>query len=285
MGHGLADSLLADGYAVTVWNRTPEKAGPLIAAGARPAPTVAEAARGCEATVVCLTNCAAVETVVMTEETGAALRGRLLVDLTGMREEDAGRLADWAAARGVSFLKGVILAYPDGVRARACPILYGGAKSVFDAARPVLQAMGGMAMHIGEGPADGLRMGIAYLSFLYPVLAAFLHGAALCHRWSMPVETYVRSLVLPVMQGPVLRGMVERVADASLTRRYDQDLQATLDIWNAALARIVDRLEADGSDHGLLPAVKSLLDHTAASGFGQQDFAAMFETLIADRKP
>ena len=33
MGSALARTLLQNGYAVTVWNRTAEKAGPLVSAG------------------------------------------------------------------------------------------------------------------------------------------------------------------------------------------------------------------------------------------------------------
>ena len=43
MGIALADASLARGQALTVWNRTPEKADDLVARGALRAPTVAEA--------------------------------------------------------------------------------------------------------------------------------------------------------------------------------------------------------------------------------------------------
>ena len=46
MGAPMAHRLQGAGYAVRVWNRTPEKLGRLIAAGARPAESPAEAAAG-----------------------------------------------------------------------------------------------------------------------------------------------------------------------------------------------------------------------------------------------
>ena len=54
MGSALAESLLAKGFAVTVWNRTQAKAEPFEAAGAHRAPSVAEAARRTDVLVVCL---------------------------------------------------------------------------------------------------------------------------------------------------------------------------------------------------------------------------------------
>ncbi len=48
MGTRMAQRLVAETYDVTVWNRTPSRAEPLAAAGARVATTPAEAARAGE---------------------------------------------------------------------------------------------------------------------------------------------------------------------------------------------------------------------------------------------
>src|SRR4051794_33464658 len=49
MGSGMATRLLATGHTVAVYNRTPDKAGPLVQAGARLAATPREACDGAEA--------------------------------------------------------------------------------------------------------------------------------------------------------------------------------------------------------------------------------------------
>ena len=46
MGHGMAANLLQAGHDVTVYNRSPGKAGDLVARGAREASSVAEACGG-----------------------------------------------------------------------------------------------------------------------------------------------------------------------------------------------------------------------------------------------
>ena len=71
---------------------------------------------------------------------------------------------------------------------------------------------------------------------------------------------------------------------ATLARRYDEDVQATLNIWSEGLARLIHNVGSDRLDPGLLPAMMTLLDRAAAQGFGEQDLAAVFEVLIgADR--
>jgi 3-hydroxyisobutyrate dehydrogenase-like beta-hydroxyacid dehydrogenase len=56
MGRGMASNLLEAGYELTVWNRTAEKADPLLEQGARRAESPSEAAEGAEAVLYCLVD-------------------------------------------------------------------------------------------------------------------------------------------------------------------------------------------------------------------------------------
>ena len=51
MGAGMAGSLLRAGHSLCVWNRSPDKARPLLEAGATRAATPREAARGVKAAI------------------------------------------------------------------------------------------------------------------------------------------------------------------------------------------------------------------------------------------
>src|SRR5262245_17311009 len=56
MGSAIAGRVLAAGYELTVWNRTPEKAAELGRDGAQVASSVAEACAGAEAVMTMLAN-------------------------------------------------------------------------------------------------------------------------------------------------------------------------------------------------------------------------------------
>ena len=64
MGGAMAANLLKAGHEVTVWNRSPAAAQPLVALGAKVAKSPAEAARG-EAVLSMLANDAAVRAVIL----------------------------------------------------------------------------------------------------------------------------------------------------------------------------------------------------------------------------
>jgi 3-hydroxyisobutyrate dehydrogenase-like beta-hydroxyacid dehydrogenase len=64
MGAPMARRLLSAGHDITVWNRTPAKAEPLVADGAQQGSTPGEAGRGVEAAVSMLADPEALEVVL-----------------------------------------------------------------------------------------------------------------------------------------------------------------------------------------------------------------------------
>ena len=280
MGSALADSLIAKGFPVTVWNRTRAKAAPFEEAGTTVAPSVAEAARETDVLVVSLFDHSATRDAVMTEEVAMALQGKTLVQLSSAETAELDELVRWTEGNGIALLNGGILVYPDDIRAGDGAILYGGPRHHFDAVRPVLDAMGGRPSLIGERPADTFAPGNAYYCFLFHALVGFVLGAAICHRGGVSAESYTHEIIEPLVKGRTLMGFLGGAAQAVAKRRYDENLQATLDAWNDGLGQIITDVEAIDIDTATLRSLKALLDRTATAGYGQQDIAAVFETLV-----
>ena len=61
MGSRMAENLLKKGFPLTVWNRTPERAEPLVKAGAHLARTPFELAERSDVVVACVADPKAVE--------------------------------------------------------------------------------------------------------------------------------------------------------------------------------------------------------------------------------
>src|SRR5579864_2852800 len=74
MGVPMVHRLLGAGFALRVWNRTPNKLEPLLAAGAVRAASPAEAARGAHVICLCLANAPATEAVLFGESGIAGAR-------------------------------------------------------------------------------------------------------------------------------------------------------------------------------------------------------------------
>lgn len=280
MGHALADSLLAQAFDVTVWNRTRAKTEPLASAGAAISSSVAAAARGTEVMVVCVIDHAATVEAVMNAEVGEALRGKSLVQLSTTLAPDVNELAQWAKAYDIAFLKGAIMVYPDEIRAGSGEVLYGGPKPVFDRLQPVLHAMGGRPQLVCERPADTIAVASASYAFLFSALLSFLFGAAICRRSGVSVDTFTHNVVKPFISAGSLMRYLDDAGRRAAIGRYDDDVPATLDIWNNGLRQVIADVEASAIDAAMLRPLKALLDQTAANGHGQNDIAAVFETLL-----
>lgn len=283
MGSALADTLIAKGFDITVWNRTPAKAERFEAAGVRVAASTVEAVAASDVLVVCLFGHAAVASVVMTDDVARELRGKTLINLGYQDPDEVATLGQWVESHGCAFLKGSILVYPDDVRAGNAPILYGGSRQIFEAVQAVLSAMGGNPIHVADNPSGVMNAARAYSCFLVPTLITFVHGAAICHRSGYSIEVYTRDLVLPLVQGPGLTGFLKRLSEACAQRRYDQDVQATLADWASDFRPWVDRMEADGVRLDLIRAIGDIYRDTLARGHAQHDLASIFETMVAGR--
>jgi 3-hydroxyisobutyrate dehydrogenase-like beta-hydroxyacid dehydrogenase len=79
MGVALAATLLRSGRTVTVWNRSPDKAAPLVEAGARLAPSVEAALAASAVTVTCIKSHFA--TTELLRPAKAALAGKTIIEL------------------------------------------------------------------------------------------------------------------------------------------------------------------------------------------------------------
>src|SRR5215207_4893244 len=87
MGSALARALLENGCAVTVWNRSPEKAAPLVEMGAVLASGPSAAITDSPIIMVCVTNYAAANQIL--GEVVADLPGKLLIQFTTGSPQDA----------------------------------------------------------------------------------------------------------------------------------------------------------------------------------------------------
>jgi 3-hydroxyisobutyrate dehydrogenase-like beta-hydroxyacid dehydrogenase len=153
MGAGMAANLIKAGHEVTVYNRTPEKALALGAAGAKVARSVPEASRG-DAVMTMLANDEAVESLVLGPEgILASLRpGALHVSSSTISVALSERLAQEHAKNGQHYVAAPVFGRPDVAAAAQLVIVAGGEKTAVEAARPLLEAIARKLFVVGDAP-------------------------------------------------------------------------------------------------------------------------------------
>jgi 3-hydroxyisobutyrate dehydrogenase-like beta-hydroxyacid dehydrogenase len=153
MGAGMAANLIKAGHEVTVYNRTPDKAGALAAAGAKVATTVAAACQG-EAVMTMLANDEAVEGLVLGGQgVLASLRpGALHVSSSTISVALSQRLAEEHAKSGQRYVAAPVFGRPDVAAAGQLVVVAAGESTAVAAAGPLLQAIARKVFEVGEVP-------------------------------------------------------------------------------------------------------------------------------------
>jgi 3-hydroxyisobutyrate dehydrogenase len=151
MGFSMAKRLIEAGHRLTVYNRTPSKAEPLVALGARKAPTPKEAAKGNELVISIVTDSPDVEAVMLGPEGAvhAAQKDALFIDMSTIAPETARRVGEALRARGIAFLDAPVTGGDVGAREGTLSILVGGEKADLERAREIFAVMGKRITHCG----------------------------------------------------------------------------------------------------------------------------------------
>ncbi|RWU22476.1 2-hydroxy-3-oxopropionate reductase [Pseudomonas alkylphenolica] len=152
MGLPMCRRLLAAGYALTVWNRSPEKCDALVKAGARLAQTPAELCAEADVVLLCLADTAVVREVVFGAEGVAkgAKPGQLLVDFSSLEPTATREMAaELAALSGMGWLDAPVSGGTPGAEAGTLAIMVGGDAADLERVRPVLLNLGQRVTHMG----------------------------------------------------------------------------------------------------------------------------------------
>ena len=125
MGQPMAARLLAAGFPVTVWNRTRDKAEPLLTSGARWAESPAAAVSGAAIVITMLTNAPAVNAVLFDSNAVDAIQpGTIVVDMSTTSPPVAKDHAARLAARNIRYIDAPVsggTAAPPPARWRSWP--------------------------------------------------------------------------------------------------------------------------------------------------------------------
>lgn len=153
MGSVMAERLLEAGHALTVFNRSPEKARALVERGARTAASPAEAAQN-PLLVTMLADDTALRDVL---GPGGALEalapGATHVSMSTISYALAQELTEAHAARKIGFVGAPVFGRPDAAAAGKLFILAGGAPEALAKCQPLFEALSQKVLPLGPSPA------------------------------------------------------------------------------------------------------------------------------------
>ena len=163
MGTAIATRLLGQGHAVTVWNRTPAKTAPLVAAGAKAAESAAALASASEAIITILTDAAAVDATyggpagLLTGD----VKGKLFIEMSTVRPETGQALAEKVRAKGAAIVECPVGGTTGPARDGKLFGFVGATDADFARAKPLLEQMCRRIEHVGPvGAGASMKLAI-----------------------------------------------------------------------------------------------------------------------------
>jgi 3-hydroxyisobutyrate dehydrogenase-like beta-hydroxyacid dehydrogenase len=274
MGAGITRRLLAAGHTVHGWNRSREKAEPLVAAGLVLASTPREVAERSEIVFSMVTNTAAVRAVAEGEDgiLAGLGPGKVYVDMSTASPANARALAAQVEERGAAMLdapvSGSLLTLEQG----KLTVMVGGDEAVFERVRPVLEAIGPKVFHVGPN-GSAVTIKIASNLSLPVQMLAFSEGVLLAEKSGIPRAKAVEVLLGTVIASPMVayRGpfVLEQPDEAWFdVNMMQKDLNLALE-----LGRELDvPLPTTAVTNELLTSARAL-------GLEERDFAIVFDVL------
>ncbi|MEU7768199.1 NAD(P)-binding domain-containing protein [Nocardia sp. NPDC049190] len=272
MGRALASTFRAAGLPTTVWNRSPGKAADLIAAGATSAPTVEQAIGPGGPIIAVLLDHASVHATL--DPVADQMTGRQLINLTSTAPAESRELAAWAAAHGIDYLDGGIMAVPSMIGAPGAAILYSGSRQVFETRRGILELLAA-AEYFGDDAGFASTYDFALLATMYAMFGGFLHGAALMRSVGVSAAEFgqrAAAWVTAMTQSLPHQGRVIDTGD------YTDPVQSIA--FHKSAIDAINRASHDaGIASDFVAPLRTLLDRQVADGHGALGFERTFEEL------
>lgn len=268
MGSGVARALAASGHAISVWNRTSEKARALEGTpGIVAADSPERACRDASLIVSVLEGYGVVRDVLLKVPD---LRGKTIVNLTTGVREDAHDMQQRVVAAGAQYLEGTVLSYPQNIGTPQGLIVYSGPIHVFSDHRPLLMALGGASRYV-SAEIGGANVSGVVSAFFIAALAAFGESAMYLTSNGIGLddaEACAQSLIQR------LSWQVTELVQAVRSANFSTD-QATIDAYASAVSTFRSVVSEAGHSSTMLAATEQVLARAQQAGFGQLAMAAV----------
>jgi 3-hydroxyisobutyrate dehydrogenase-like beta-hydroxyacid dehydrogenase len=263
----MAASLARAGFPLTLATRTPGKAAAVakeLAAGGqdvRSAATPAEAARGASIVVSCVPDAPEVEGIHLgaggTSE--GASGGAVVIDSSTIDAARARAIAAGLAAKGIAFLDAPVSGGQKGAVEGTLTFFVGGDAAAFEKARPVFEAMGKRATHLGASGAGQLGKAVNQI-LVANNLMAVAEALAFAKKVGLPLGPLHEALVGGAARSWALEVLGQKMIDrdfkpAFAVKHQQKDLAIVLQNARAAgvplpgaalVHQLLTSLEAEG---------------------------------------
>jgi 3-hydroxyisobutyrate dehydrogenase-like beta-hydroxyacid dehydrogenase len=272
LGAALAERLVTGGFSTLVWNRSREKAGPLVAMGAKWSdnPLVE-----CDVVVICLYTTDIVEEVLAQMDAGLRA-GQILIDTTTGDPSQTFALGSRLAERGVRYLETPIAASSEQTRRGQALAMIAGEEQAFSDCREIIERLAPKSFYMGPW-GSATKMKLVNNLVLGLNRAALAEGLVFANAIGMDAAKALQVL----REGNAYSVVMDVKGEKMLTGDFTP--QGKLAQHHKDIRLILEAAVRAGIHLPLSQLHQQLLMAAEAAGFGDQDNSAIIRAIEAAR--
>ena len=208
MGAALAARLIAAGHTVTVYNRTPSKARPLLDLGATLAHDPEGAARG-DLVITMLSGDEALESVVFgtsgDNQGLIAHQGKrtIHISMSTISVQLSRRIAKASAALSKPFISAPVMGRPDVAQRGELIVMAAGDQRTIDKCKPAFKAFAKNIHTVGEQPEQANVAKLAANFMISAMIETFAESFALLRKNKVDHHKFLQIMASEFFQSPV----------------------------------------------------------------------------------
>lgn len=273
LGAPSARRLLETGLAVTVWNRTREKAQALAPFGARVADTPAEALAASPVALLFLADAAAVGASVLNAEARGVLPSRTVVQMGTIGPGESRRLRRKVETAGGTYVEAPVLGSIPEALAGTLQVMVGGTDAQLRDLLPLLSRLGSAPFLVGPvGTASAMKLGLNQL--IGSLTTAFATSLAYVRAEGVDVEPFLRVLRGSALHAPTFDKKLPRMlsGDYSSPNFPVKHLLKDMQLFVAAATAAGVAADVPGS-------VARVVERAIEMGLADGDYSALYRAV------
>ncbi len=274
MGAPMASNLLKGGFEVNVYNRTADKAAPLVAAGAQAKSSVAELVDSSDIIFLMLTNGAAVKDV-LTRDGGVLSNikpGQTVIDMSTIAPGKSREHAELVAANGARYIDAPVSGSVGPAVIGQLVVLVGSTTADEDQFGVYFAAMGKKTLWFGE-QSKGSSAKLVINMLLGISAQGIAETLILADQFGLDLETVMEMISNSGMNTPLFQSKKE------MFRSGDYPSAFMLELMTKDLGLINDEVKALKLDLPLESSAHETFVKARDNGKGKLDLAAVILEL------
>jgi 3-hydroxyisobutyrate dehydrogenase/glyoxylate/succinic semialdehyde reductase len=276
MGSRMAANLQKSGFSLVVFNRSREKAAPLVSNGALWADTPAALAEEVEVLFTMLAHPAAVSEAALGD--GGFLSrlqpGVLWIDCSTVNPSFSRQMAATAQARKLRFLDAPVAGSRGPAAKGELVFFVGGDAADVESSSPLLRTMGSRIVHVG-GHGMGAALKMVNNLLLASSMAAFAEGLVLGEALGISQDRLFEFLMGTPLVAPYLATKRQKIEHGDYTPEFPLEwMQKDLHLAALSAQEMAVALP-------LTNAAKETYQLAARDGHAHEDFSAIYPFLKA----